>query len=83
MIGCAGLALASTKLATKMASMIPVKWHVTTQAIMRLHAFHSTHSGAVKISIIDVLVYNSFKYISKQLQIIEEELDTFAHNTIK
>jgi len=36
-----------------------------------------------KISKFDILVQNSFKYLSKELQIIKELLDTLACNIVK
>jgi len=36
-----------------------------------------------KISKFDILVQNSFKYLSKRLQIIKELLDTLACNIVK
>jgi len=45
---------------------------------MLLHAFHSTYSGGAKISKFDILIQNSLKYLSKELQIIKALLETFG-----
>jgi len=39
--------------------------------------------GCKKISKFDILVQNSFKYLTKELQIIKELLDTLACNIVK
>jgi len=46
-------------------------------------AFNSTHSEDIKIPKNDIMVQNSFKYLSNYLHAIKEPFATFAHYIVR